>query len=80
MGNLFVLFWAMYDSVTRPRDIKSFNISTAYDVWFSRYRPYNLMLATGSALEFKGVPWAVYVVHGNAWVNFLLKLFMGRLA
>ena len=55
MGNLLVLFWVMYDSVTRPRDIKSLKILTAYDVWFSRYWPYNLMLATGSALEFKDV-------------------------
>ena len=31
-------------------DIKLFKISTAYDVWFSRYRPSNMKLAMDSAL------------------------------
>ena len=45
-------------------DIKSFKISTAYDVWFSRYRPSNLMLATDTdsaqVLMFINVLWVVY--------------------
>ena len=31
-------------------DLKSFKISTAFDVWFSRYRPSNLLPVTVSAL------------------------------
>ena len=35
-------FRTMCCSVQGPCDIKSFKISTAYEVWFSRYRPPNL--------------------------------------
>ena len=61
MGNLLVLFSTMCNSVKEPCNIKSFNISTAYDIWVSRYRPSNLMLATDSALAlvFINFLWAV---------------------
>ena len=52
MGDLFFLFWTMNSSFKRPCDIKSGKFSTAYDVWFSRYRPSNLVLTTDSALAF----------------------------
>ena len=50
MGDLFFLFWTMNSSFKGPCDIKSVKFSTAYDVWFSRYRPSNLVLTTDSAL------------------------------
>ena len=36
-GNLLALVWTMCKSVKGSYDIKSCKISTAYDVWFSRY-------------------------------------------
>ena len=61
-GNWLVLFWTMCNSVEGPCDIKSFKISTVYDIWFSRYRPSNMKLATHSALVlvFINFLWAVY--------------------
>ena len=61
MGNLLLLFSTMCNSVKEPCNIKSFNISTACDIWVSRYRPSNLMLATDSALAlvFINFLWAV---------------------
>ena len=50
-GNLLVLFWTLCQSVKGLRDIKYFKISTAHDVWFSRYRPSNMKLATDSAFR-----------------------------
>ena len=48
--NLLFLLQIMRCSFKWPCDIKSFKISTAYDVWFSRYRPSSLMLTTVFAL------------------------------
>ena len=61
-GNLLVLFWTVYQSVKGPCEIMHFKISTAYGVWFLRYRPSNMKLATDSALVlvFKNFLWAVY--------------------
>ena len=55
----------MSSSVRGPCDIKSFKVSTAYDVLFSRYRPSNMMLAAASALVlvFINFSWAVYQYH-----------------
>ena len=52
------------ESVKGPCDIKYFKISTAYDVWFSRYRLSNMTLATDSALllVFINFLWAVYIL------------------
>ena len=62
IGDLLVLFRTMCAFVKGPCDIKSLKISPAYDVWFSRYWPSNLMLATNSALVivFISFLWAVY--------------------
>ena len=62
-GNLLVLFLTMSQSVKRPCDIIYFKISTAYDVWFSRYRLSKMKLATDSALVlvFINFLWAVYI-------------------
>ena len=56
----------MCNSVKGPCDIKSFKFCTAYDVWFSRYRPFNMKLATDSALVslFINFLWAVYPFSG----------------
>ena len=50
MGNLSFSYYAMSSSVRGPRDIKSIKISTAYDIWFSRYRHSNLMFPAESLL------------------------------
>ena len=62
IGNVLVLFWTMCNSVKGQCDIKTFQISTAYDVWFSRYRHSSLMVAPGSALVivFINFLWTVY--------------------
>ena len=66
-GNLFVLFWTMCNYVKGPCDIKSFKISTAYEVWFSRYRPSSMKFVTNSALVlvFINFLWAVYVYFSS---------------
>ena len=74
MGNLLTLFCTMCNSVKIPCDIKSFKVSTAYDVWFSRYRHSNLMLATDSALVlvFINTLWALYIyriMYVLAWLT-----------
>ena len=50
--------------------MKSFKISTAYDVWFSKYRPSNLVINANFAqvVVFINFVWAVYVpavIHNN---------------
>ena len=62
-GNLLVLFWTMCNSIKGPCDTKSLKISTVYDVWFPRYRPFNMKLATNSALVlvFINFLWPVYI-------------------
>ena len=52
-------FWC---SLKGPCDTKSFKISTAYDVWFLRYRPSNLVITADFAmvLVFINLLWAVY--------------------
>ena len=62
---LLVLFWTMCDSVKGPCDIKLFQISTTYVFWFSRYRPFNLMLATDSTLVI-------------VFINFLWEVYQGQ--
>ena len=61
--NLIALFWTMCKSVKGLYDIKSCKISTAFDVWFSRYRPCNMKLSTDTAvvLVFINFLAAVYV-------------------
>ena len=61
--NLLVLFWTMCNFVKGLCDIKSLKILTAYDVWFSRYQPTNMKLATDSVLVivFINFLWAVYI-------------------
>ena len=64
------IYWFVLKHVCkRLCDIKSSKISTAYDVWFSRYRPSNLMLAkeTSPVLVFINFLWAVYIY---IWFNF----------
>ena len=63
MANLLVLFWTMCNSVKGPCDVKLLKILTAYDVWFSRYQPSNMKLATDSApvIVFISFLWAVYM-------------------
>ena len=46
----FTRFFTMCNSVKGPSHIQLLKIATAYDVWFSRYLPSNLILATDSAL------------------------------
>ena len=81
-GNLLLLFWTMCQAVKGPCDIKYFKISTAYDVWFSRYRPSNMKLATDSALVllFINFLWAVYVLGLSATsfpgLNCILNLYI----
>ena len=62
MDILSFLFWTMWCSFKGPCDVKSFKISTAYNVWFSRYRPLNLMITANFALVlvFIYFLWAVY--------------------
>ena len=57
--DLLALFWTTCNFVKGACDIKSFNISTASDVWFLRYRPSNMMLATDTV--FINFLWAVYI-------------------
>ena len=66
-GYLLVLFWTMCNSVKGPCDVKSVKISAAHDLWFSRYRPSNMKLATDSALVlvFINFLWAVYVIFSE---------------
>ena len=68
----FYFFGPMCNSVKRSCDIKSYKISIAYDVWFSGYRPFNMKLATDSALVpvFMNFLWAVYV-----YLSILLSVF-----
>ena len=47
----FILFfWTMWCSLKGPCDKKSIKISTAYDVWFSRNCPSNLVMTADFAL------------------------------
>ena len=64
MDIILFLFWTMLCSVTGPCDIKSFKISTAYDIWFLRYRRSNLMITADFALVvvFIKCLWAVYII------------------
>ena len=66
-SNLLVLFWTMCYSVKQPCDIKSFKISTFYDVWFSRYRPSNMKLTTDSALVLVFINFLWAVSNGNCY-------------
>ena len=70
-GYLLVLFWTMCNSVKGPCDVKSVKISAAHDLWFSRYRPSNMKLATDSALVlvFINFLWAVYDFTRPQWVK-----------
>ena len=63
--NLLVLFLTVWNSVKGPCDIKSLKILTASAVWFSRYQPSNMKLATDSALVivFIDILWAVYTLQ-----------------
>ena len=70
MGILLFLYWTMWCSFKETCDIKSFKTSTAYDVWFSRYRPSNLMITADfvMVLAFANFSWAVYRIvynHGD---------------
>ena len=47
---LFSIFRTTWCSFKGPCDIKSFKIATAYAVWFSRYRPSNLLITADFAL------------------------------
>ena len=71
MGILFFLFWTIWCSFNRLCDVKSFKISTAYDVWFSRYRPSNLMITADFALVlvFRNFLWAVYDIGSIEFVQ-----------
>ena len=50
-------------SFNGPSNVKSVNISKAYDVWFLRYWPLNFILTTGFMLlsMFVNFLWAVYL-------------------
>ena len=71
----------MCDFVKGPCDIKSSKISTAYDVWFSRYRPSNMMLAMNSALElaFINFLWAVYMYGWTFYICMHLSIYTADL-
>ena len=60
---LFLSFWTMWWPFKGPCGIKSFKISTVYDVWFSRYHPSHLMIIPDFALVlvFLNFLWAVYM-------------------
>ena len=72
---LLFLFWTMSCSFKGPCNIKSFKISTAYDVWFSRYRPLNLMIGAGVHKLIVGsatvtiIRWQKYVIYANTLVD-----------
>ena len=62
MGNSFFFLWTLWCCLKRPYDKKSFNISTAYDVRFSRYRPSNVITEDFAlVLVFINFLWAVCV-------------------
>ena len=73
-GNLLAVVWIMCKSVKGSYDIKTWKISTAYDVWFSRYWPSNMELATDSVLVlvFINFLWAMYI----KWVDTLKACLM----
>ena len=65
-----IILWIFYSFNFGPSVVilknyvikKSFKISTAYDIWFSTYRPSNLMITADCALVlvFINFLWAVY--------------------